>query len=170
MDFQPLLTNHARWRNDSLLWLRETFPTTPLVQQKFFHSLPKSSNYFAVIKKDDKNEPLIVGICGLTDINMTHKNAEFSLLIGTEYQQNGYGTKALNQLLVYGFDTLELQLIYGETFSYPKVHGINPGAKAYEKLGFTLDGTLRKRYLKYGQWVDVLVYSLLKSEFKRPIS
>lgn len=165
MDFQPFLANHARWRNDSLLWTRETFPTTPLVQQKFFQHLPKSSNYFVILKKDDKNEPLIVGVCGLTDINKTHKNAEFSLLIGTEYRQLGYGSKALTQLLVYGFDILELELIYGVTFRYPKDHGTNPGAKAYDNLGFKLDGVLRKRYIKYGQWVDTLVYSITKAEF-----
>lgn len=169
-DFQPFLQNQARWRNDSLVWTREINPTTALQQQDFFQHLPRTSRYFVILTKDHKNEPLIVGLCGLTGIDQIHRKAEFSLLIGTEHRKKGYGSQALILLLNFGFESLGLNLIFGETFSYPRDFGTNPGAKAYEKLGFKLDGVLRKRYKKYGQWVDALIYSILREEFKKTLT
>lgn len=156
------LGNHARWRNESLLWTRECKETNVSDQFRFFYNLKEDQQFFFIFE-DSK----LVGTTGLTSINLTHKTAEFSLLIGSEYQRKGYGSQALTKLLEYGFSTLKLHLIYGETFRYPNGIGTNPGAKAYDKLGFTLDGTLRQRYFKEGVWVDTLVYSITDYEFKR---
>lgn len=159
LDNQEYLEAHTRWRNESLKWTRENKKTTVKEQKKFFQNLPKDSLYFAVVSRGT-----IVGTVGLTDINLTHETAQFSLLIGSEYRRMGYGSKALHELLIYAFNDLKLHLVYGETFQYPD-GTINPGAKAYEKLGFTYEGVLRERFFKDGERVNCLMYAITKDHF-----
>lgn len=162
---KDFLKNHARWRNESLLWTREDKKTDHSAQYLFFSNLKADKEFFVIL-----NDLSICGVAGLTDIRPVHKTAEFSILIGSEYQRKGYATQALKEVLKYGFTQLKLNLIFGETFAYPAKHGINPGARAYEKLGFTCEGRLRSRYFKDGMYVDSLIYSITKDEFDRSLS
>ena len=154
------LQNHTRWRNESLAWLRENKTTTVEQQHLFFLTQPQDQEFFCIVQNS-----VIKGTCGLTDIRTSHGTAEFSLLVGSEFQKQGIGTQTLCTLLEYGFNKLHLHLIYGETFSYQEKYGVNPGAKAYEKLGFTLEAKLRDRYIKQGIKVDALIYSITSQEF-----
>ena len=70
----------------------------------------------------------------------------------------GYAEGALMTLVRHGFEEMNFNRIYGETFSG------NPGIKLYEKLGFTHEGTLRQTYYKCGKYIDSLVFSILKGE------
>ena len=102
----------------------------------------------------------IIGTAGLTSISRQHRTAEFSLLIGPEYQGSGLAKAALIRLLEYGFMRLDLEVIYGEA--------INNNVKAlacYEDVGFTKEGTLRSRYYKIGKRYDSTMFSMLKEDF-----
>lgn len=156
------LKNHARWRNESLPWLRETKKTDWIAQHVYFSNLAHDKEFFVIICDGE-----IKGVCGLTDITFAHKTAEFSMLIGSEHQRKGYATLALKELLYYGLNTLGLELIFGETYRYHEKYGVNPAAKAYDRLGFTLEASLRNRYIKEGIHVDALVYSITKDEFRQ---
>lgn len=157
---KTFLTNHARWRNQSLVWTRENRKTEASDQYMYFSNLKNDREFFAIM-----HDQTIVGVTGLTEISFAHKTAEFSLLIGSEFQRQGYGAEALRALLTYGFEILRLHLIFGQTFRYPLLYGINPGAKMYERLGFQLDGVLRHRFLKEDQYVDALVFSITDQEY-----
>jgi len=99
-----------------------------------------------------------VGTCGLTSISPVHGTAEFSLLIGPEYQNNGYGKAALIELLKYGFNHLRLNCIWGETFEG------NHALKMFLSLGMKEEGRLRSRYFKNGEYKDSIMVSILQSE------
>lgn len=165
------IEDHVRWRNQALPWTRTNKPTNYKEQSRFLDN-PKPNMEFFAIEVDTH-----VGTCGLTDIDKDHKTAEFSLLIDPNHQRKGYGTQALKMLLEYGFGTLKLHTIFGETFAYPleaqeyldsheiqyiEMHDrlVNPGAKAYEKLGFILEGTMRQRYRKYRFPITSLYYAI----------
>lgn len=170
------IENHTRWRNESLAWLRSS-GTTAYEQKSFFSKDHYGALWFAVIE-----DGLPIGTVGLTSINKHHKTAEFSLLIGSEHRKKGYGSKALKDLIQYGFKELGLELIFGETFIYPYEAKkylddmnvsyidhrglINPGVKAYEKLGFRKDAVLRNRYRKYGFTLHSVIYSIMPGELK----
>lgn len=98
------------------------------------------------------------GTCGLTSISPVHGTAEFSLLIGPEYQRNGYGKAALIELLKYGFKHLRLHLVFGETFV------TNPAFEMFKKLGMKEEGRVRQRYFKDGNYEDAYIVSILKEE------
>lgn len=172
------LTNHSNWRNESIAWLRSTTKTNALYQKEFFSGVPYGQEWFAIEENGE-----LIGTCGLTNISTHHKTAEFSLLISPNYRKKGLGTLALLHLLRFAFDELKLDLIYGETYLYPPEAKefllkmkqdfietpqglLNPGAKAYQKLGFSQDAILRKRFKKFGFSVDSVIYSILPGEIK----
>ena len=116
---------------------------------------------FGVYEYDIVVPTTLVGVCGLTSIDLRHRTAEFSVLIHPEHQRKGYGEDALSCLLHYGFDHLNLHRIWGETFEG------NPGMRLYDKLGFKLEGRAREAYYKEGAYHDALVYGMLQHEWKR---
>ena len=102
----------------------------------------------------------LVGVCGLTDINLIHRRAEFSLYIFPEYHRRGYAKDALKALFRHGFDDLNLHSIWGETFDG------NPALSLFtDKLGMVYEGTRRQFYFKNGKYVDAHIISLTKEEF-----
>jgi RimJ/RimL family protein N-acetyltransferase len=77
-----------------------------------------------------------------------------------DYWNQGYGSDAMQLLLKYGFNSLNLNRIYLHVFD------TNPRAiRAYEKVGFVLEGRLRQDIFLNGSYVDVLMMSVLRSEW-----
>jgi len=103
-----------------------------------------------------------IGNCGFFDINSHYRSAEFGIMIGEKSMWNqGYGTEAVKLLLRHGFETLNLNRIMLRVFEN------NPHAiRTYEKAGFTHEGRLRQAHYTKGQYVDVLLMSVLRSEWK----
>lgn len=100
-----------------------------------------------------------VGVCGLTDINLYNRRAEFSLYINVNRQGRGYSVPALKTLCRHGFDDLNLNLIWGETV------GNNPAEKIFKKCGFTSTGYRPSFYYKDGKYHDSNIYVVDSSSF-----
>jgi RimJ/RimL family protein N-acetyltransferase len=103
----------------------------------------------------------LVGTCAFDHIDWRIQAAEFGIMIGEKsYWNRGLGTEAVRLLLKHGFKTLNLNRIYLQVFT------TNPGAiRAYEKAGFTLEVRQRQAEYKDGKYIDVLLMSILKSEY-----
>jgi diamine N-acetyltransferase len=103
----------------------------------------------------------LVGTCAFNSIDWRVKSAEFGIMIGEKrYWNQGYGTEAVRLLVQHGFDMLNLNRIFLHVFV------TNPRAiRAYEKVGFTLEVRERQAEYKNGQYIDVLLMSILKDEF-----
>lgn len=101
----------------------------------------------------------VVGCCGLTSIDLMNSRAEFSLYIGKQYQGRGYGKEALRALFNFGFNTLGLNSIFGETFEG------NPAAKMFEAIGMEKEGVRRDYYRRAGRFIGATLYSLRASDF-----
>ena len=115
------------------------------------------------IQPDPKKDVWVfVGGCSFIDIDWQDRKAEVGIHIGEkEFWNKGYGTKAIHLLLKHGFENLNLHRLWLRVFE------INQRAiRAYEKAGFTLEGKFREaRYLE-GKYVDVMIMSMLKSEWQ----
>jgi RimJ/RimL family protein N-acetyltransferase len=73
----------------------------------------------------------------------------------------GYGTEAVRLLVAHGFQSLNLNRIALHVFQD------NPRAiRAYEKAGFTHEGRQRQGEFHQGKYVDVLLMSILRSEWQ----
>lgn len=112
------------------------------------------------IRDDDPSKPPL-GVCGLTSINNLHRRAEFSLYIAPQWQRKGYAKKALKMLFKFGFDELNLNSIWGESFEG------NPAVKMFESIGMVHEGTRHQFYYKEGKFIDANLYSITATEFRK---
>lgn len=103
-----------------------------------------------------------LGTAAFMKMDTINRHAELAIVIGNkEYWSKGYGTKIMKQLLDWGFNGLNLNRLYLHVFS-TNTRAIN----LYEKLGFKLEGQLREMLFQDGEYVDVLVYGMLRSEYQ----
>ncbi len=103
----------------------------------------------------------LVGTTAFDNIDWRNRCSEFGIMIGEKSVWNhGYGTEAVRMLCKYGFNTLNLNRIFLHVFE------TNPRAiRTYEKAGFILEGRNRQGEYRNGKYFDVLIMSMLKSEF-----
>lgn len=169
MPFDSTDINLARnWRNDYRIWkwCRQNDLISDQDQANWFNrqsSDPTIRMYkLAMICENEEKQKVMqmIGVCGLTSIDMTNRRAEFSLYVGPEYWGNGFGEYGLSCLLHHGFENLGLYQIWGEVFDG------NPAMKIFEKLGFKLDGTRRNFYYRNGEFINTHLISLLREEWK----
>jgi RimJ/RimL family protein N-acetyltransferase len=103
-----------------------------------------------------------IGGAGFNVVDYRCRNAEFGIHIGEKKHWNkGIGTDVTRTIVRYGFETLNLHRIWLRVFAY------NERAQhAYEKAGFTREGTQREAHYFQGRYVDVLQYSILRREWE----
>lgn len=137
-------------------------------------SLDSEEKWFDdMLKRPAEEQPLVIevlnegawemiGNIGLHNIDYRCRSAEVGIFIGEKALWNrGYGTKAMRLLLKHGFETLNLNRIMLDVFED------NHGAiRTYEKSGFTLEGRKRQAVFKNGSYYDILIMSILRSEWK----
>lgn len=84
-----------------------------------------------------------------------------SLAIAQEHQSQGYGYAAMQLVLAFAFQELNLYRLQLTVFSY------NHAAIAlYEKLGFQREGVYREFVQRNGDRHDMYLYGLLKPEWQ----
>lgn len=147
------------WRNNPLIhrWCRQNDLIYPENQEDWYEwqkEDPKTKMY-SVLDPDGT----LVGICGLTDIDLINRRAEFSLYLGPEYQGKKLSKPALKTLFSYGFKELGLRSIWGETFEDNKAQDV------FRAIGMKEDGRRRQFYVKDGKFCDAILFSMLNTEF-----
>lgn len=89
-----------------------------------------------------------------------HKRAELGYWLGVPYWGQGYATEAGRAVVKYGFEKCELNRIFAGHFKHNPASG-----RVLSKIGMKYEGYMRQNILKWGEFVDVEVYSILKQEF-----
>ncbi len=107
----------------------------------------------------------LIGLIFLTNIDTYNRNAQCPLFIGDKNSfGKGYATEARLLMLYYAFYERGLLRIYD------KVMEDNLASiKLHEKCGYKKEGILRKSRFKKGDFVNELIYGLLKSDFDKLI-
>ncbi|NOH01483.1 MAG: GNAT family N-acetyltransferase [Chloroflexi bacterium] len=103
----------------------------------------------------------LIGNCGVFGIELTHRSGELGIMIGEKSEwDKGYGAEVMTLLLRHCFGTLNLNR------AFLRVYADNVRAvRSYEKAGFVLEGRLREAVYKNGKYDDVLIMSVLRSEW-----
>jgi len=103
-----------------------------------------------------------VGNISFLNMDQHSRNAELGLFIGKKnFWDKGIGTKAIGLMLDYGFKTLNFHRIYLRVFEQNK-----RGICCYEKVGFHHEGSMREAQFLDGEYVDVLLMSILRKEWR----
>lgn len=104
----------------------------------------------------------IVGGIGIQQLDYINQLAEVGYWVGKSYRRRGYGSQAVNLVLSFAFTKIKLHKVYA------RVYGPNVGSgKLLKKLGFKMEGNLRKQIMVRKRWYDVMMYGLLKDEFRK---
>ena len=111
------------------------------------------------LRKDDR----LIGNTGFHALHLKDRHIGFGILIGdkTEWDR-GYGTEATALMARYGFETLNLNRIWLHVYEHN-----SRGRRAYEKVGYQVEGTLRKHSYRDGRYWDVIVMGLLREEWDK---
>ena len=134
-------------------------PFTRKQTQVFIKKITKEkergiSYYFGIELKENRK---LIGTMNLVKIDQKNKNAEVGFWIAPKYQGKGLAKEALNLILDFGFKKLKLKRIEARVF-----HKNKPPQKLLEKMGFKLEGRLRKKTFFKNQWFDDLLYGILR--------
>ena len=161
----------VEWLNDPEVrrYLLLDLPISQANEEQWFEKmlkLPANEQPFGIEIREGEPEEgnerwRLVGNCSFMDINWTIRSAEVGLFIGEKSCWNkGYGTEVMRLLLQLGFETLNLNRIF------LRVDEANKGGiRAYEKAGFIHEGRLRQGAFKNGEYGDVLLMSVLRTEW-----
>jgi ribosomal-protein-alanine N-acetyltransferase len=103
-----------------------------------------------------KTGGLVIGSVGLS-IRDVHSRGELGYLVAREHWNRGYCTEAARALIDYGFNTLGLNRIQAMHFPYNPASG-----RVMQKAGMMKEGILRKYVRNRGEFVDVVMYSILR--------
>ena len=165
-EFLPKL---KEWRNSQMNILRQLKPLTNYNQEKWYQQLSedKKQVMFGIMICNEKQGMKFIGYCGFSGIDSKNNRAELSFLVDPDRTSNDELYKkdflsALYMLGRYGFEELNLNKIFTETFSFRKKH-IN----ILEDFGFHLDGVLREHHFTNGQYYDSLIHSILRLEWEK---
>jgi ribosomal-protein-alanine N-acetyltransferase len=113
---------------------------------------------FAITLKDTGE---LIGTISLMDITKTSNHARIGFWIGVPYWNKGYCTEAGKAVLEYGFVERGLNRIYTGYM----ISNLTSG-RVLEKLGMKYEGTQRQHITKLGEYEDLVLVGLLKSEWK----
>ena len=113
------------------------------------------------ITEPDSEEPL--GGVGLMLQEDVHRiSAEMGYWLGVAVWGRGIATAAVKAATAYGFDTLGLERIYAVANTRNRA-----SARVLEKVGYVLEGTMRRNAIKEGVLLDQFMYAALKTEWPR---
>jgi len=157
----------TRWVNDPDV-IRYTTINSPLsfaMEENWFaHQLEADTRKGQILAIEVRTgeDWLHIGNCDLHNIDSVTNEAEFGIMIGEkEYWNKGLGREATRLMLQHGFEDLNLNRIY----LYVVAENIR-GIKAYTAVGFSQEGLLREALYKNGKYNDIIVMSVLHSEWK----
>jgi hypothetical protein len=88
------------------------------------------------------------------------ESSELGYWVGLPYWNHGYCSEAAAAVVNYGFEVLRLNRIWAAHFSRNRASG-----RVLQKVGMTHEGCLHEHISKWGQYLDVEQYGILRSEW-----
>jgi RimJ/RimL family protein N-acetyltransferase len=151
---------NLRWEQEVMNYLIHD-PISSKNQMDWFNNLKKSDLALSIFIKED-NELRIIGTIGLYEINTRHQRAIWRIRIDPTQQGKGFATEAINLILDYGFNTLNLNKIISDSFADNKAI-----VNLTLKLGFKQEGLLVGHYFHKGEFRDAIQFGLMRKDFNR---
>jgi len=134
----------------------------PLMQEsrteleKRYDNMPPEIKWFIIEKKDGSK----IGSVGHFPVG---KLFEIGYAIIPSERGKGYCTEAVKIMVDYIF--LSKDVVRIQAYIDPRNKA---SQKVAEKAGFKKEGTIRKSFFTKGEWRDMLLYSILREEWKEP--
>ncbi len=160
------LVKLKEWRNYPSFRknFREVRELNSYNQEAWMHKTNASPNdfMFVFVRLEDGE---VIGAGGLLYTNWIIRSADFSFYIGynQEYIDSaGYAKEAVNLLLKYGFNNLNLNKVWMELYEFD-TQKIDFFTKEF---GFKIDGCLRDNCFEDGQYWNSYIISTTQTDYK----
>lgn len=159
------IESYLKWLNDPELtqYLAAYLPLTRMKEEDWIESLKNRNDtiIFAITITEENGVEKHIGNCGLHDIDWKNRFTEVGIMIGEkEYQGKGFGTEAMELIIRYGFETVNLNRIQLHVYDF-NIRAI----KSYLKIGFIEEGRMRQGQFKNGKYHDMILMSMLYEEW-----
>ncbi|MBD3195443.1 MAG: GNAT family N-acetyltransferase [Candidatus Lokiarchaeota archaeon] len=168
LDLIPRNMDHIhlyfKWINDQdvRVFSRNEAPTTKEDIKKWFerpsHEGTPEHIGFELYHKQDKR---VIGNGGLSRIDYVVRKANIWMVIGEkDYWGKGLATEAAKLILEYAFKEVNLNKVYAGIFE-PNVGSWS----CAEKVGFTLEGKIKKEIYVNGKYHDIKKYAYFQDDW-----
>lgn len=155
------LAEHAN-NNNIAKWLTNQFP--------YPYRKKDAETYIGSILNDNPQRVFAIEVNGeavgsigiFPQADIHGKSAEIGYWLSEKYRGNGIMSKAIKDIVDYGFKTFDIVRIYARPFSTNKA-----SQRVLEKAGFELEARLKKALYKNGEYMDELIYTKLKKQTER---
>jgi RimJ/RimL family protein N-acetyltransferase len=153
------------YRSDSIVnqyqgWIPETIADVyDFISIKISSVINQPNTWFqfVIIKKSDNR---LIGDIGVHFIDTTGFQIELGCTLDKNYQGQGYATEALSTIIGFMFHGLNKRRI---------IASVDPrnllSLRLIERLGFRKEAHFKQSILINNEWVDDLVYAILKDEW-----
>lgn len=150
---RPETSKYAHWSPHTSLYATKSY-ISYLLSLKRKHQLTG----FVIVEKQSGK---LIGTCSYVSIDEDYKTAEIGYCILKEYWGQGFAKEAVDSLLWYGFEEINLQRIYARVLP-ENIQSV----RVLQKCGFTFEGTLRKGFYYKGQVSNVLLYAITDEDYQ----
>lgn len=146
--------------NSTNYYLFSNIPVSRSRQGEFISRLRANKTKLWLIITNNDHSPL--GLIRLDNVDYVNKTVEIGISIDKQFRGQGYGYCSYLAGLRYIFCNTSMNKVYLYVFSFNR-HAV----KLYKKIGFKIEGILRKHKFKHGHNRDVVIMSMLRSEWER---
>ncbi len=138
-------------------------PTTVDDVAAFISKVPKQINepetWYQLVIIEKETETLI-GDLGIHFFGKENKQAEIGCTLNKKFQQKGFATEAIKNVIDYLFQTLNKHRV---------IASVDPNNKSsiqlIERLGFRKEAHFIESFYMKGKWIDDVIYAMLKKEW-----
>lgn len=145
------------WLTDEIWFPSSTLGSKEWAEREAKREPTKDEFRFAIERLDG----VLVGTLNTHTTNPRCGTFMYGLRIFPEHHRLGYGSEAARLLLNYFFAERRYQKCNAEVYAFNA-----PSIRLHEKLGFTLEGRLRRMIFTGGEYHDALIYGITGEEFK----
>ena len=157
--------NYANWLNDqktTLFMGSGRFPINVVDLKNYIDSYNNSKDKMLLgifLKKSSEH----IGNITLHMIDWKDRHAEIGIIIGNKnVRGKGYATEAISLITDHAFNKLNLHKLYTGM-----IKGNEASKRAFEKVGFKVEGILREHFYLNDAYLDCYRMGLLKSEYRK---
>lgn len=152
-------------------WLRDYDVIKTINRPEYFNgiSFKQVSDYVSDLNKSTKDlffsincKKLnkFIGTCRISEIDQTNSTCNLGIMIGDkDFWGKGIATEVFFHLAFYAFESLEIRKVEANYMSMNK--GME---KVFSKLGFKIEGILRKKHFFEGQYIDHVYVGCFRNE------
>lgn len=144
-----------KWENDSGIWQagNVSMPISRFAMEQYIISAQeeafKQEQIRFMIGLSGAEAAQTIGTADLFELNAFHRRAGVGIMIDREYRNRGYARQALEKLLEYAFDNLDLQQVFA------RIREDNPASiRLFRSTGFVQTGSFRAWLKTAGSYID----------------